>query len=205
VSSSTGTPVAEPVATTSTDRRDRRRAELVAAAIEVIRRDGPTASMDAMAAESGVTKPIIYRHFGDRSGLIENMAVAFVGDLVEDVSAQLRTDEPAQVVIRQTIDAYVGHIEADAQLYRFLIQEAPQGGIHFLAALIAEEVAKVLTQFLPDDAESASTEAWAYGLVGMVHFAADWWAYRQSMSRADLVDHLTRLALSGLNGLGIGP
>ena len=38
--------------------------------------------MDQIAAGCGVTKPIIYRHFGDRDGLVMAMAVRFVAALV---------------------------------------------------------------------------------------------------------------------------
>ncbi|MFC7511784.1 TetR/AcrR family transcriptional regulator [Streptomyces thermocarboxydus] len=45
---------------------DRRRRELLEAADRVVLRDGPGASMNAIAAEAGITKPILYRHFGDK-------------------------------------------------------------------------------------------------------------------------------------------
>lgn len=45
---------------------DRRRRELLEAADRVVLRDGPQASMNAIAAEAGITKPILYRHFGDK-------------------------------------------------------------------------------------------------------------------------------------------
>jgi hypothetical protein len=105
-------------------------------------------------------------------------------------------------LIRRAIDTYVRHIEADAELYRFLIQEAPQGGIQFMAALVAEEVAHRLGSLLDREGDPA-VDAWAYGLVGMVHFAGDWWAYRRSTSRKELVDRLCDLAWSGLSGLGL--
>lgn len=45
---------------------ERRRRELLEAADRVVLRDGPQASMNAIAAEAGITKPILYRHFGDK-------------------------------------------------------------------------------------------------------------------------------------------
>lgn len=53
---------------------DRRRRELLEAADRVVLRDGPSASMNAIAAEAGITKPILYRHFGDKSGLYAALA-----------------------------------------------------------------------------------------------------------------------------------
>ena len=51
-------------------RRDARREAFLEAAVTVIRRDGAGASMETMAREAGVTKPILYRVFGDREGLL---------------------------------------------------------------------------------------------------------------------------------------
>ena len=53
---------------------ERRRRELLEAADRVVLRDGPEASMNAIAAEAGITKPILYRHFGDKSGLYRALA-----------------------------------------------------------------------------------------------------------------------------------
>ena len=53
---------------------DRRRRELLEAADRVVLRDGPGASMNAIAAEAGITKPILYRHFGDKGGLYAALA-----------------------------------------------------------------------------------------------------------------------------------
>ena len=44
--------------------RENRRETFVDAAISVVRRDGRGASMEAVAREAGVTKPILYRVFG---------------------------------------------------------------------------------------------------------------------------------------------
>jgi AcrR family transcriptional regulator len=185
-------------------RRALRRQALLDAAVEVIRDEGPDASMDRIAAACGVTKPIIYRHFGDRAGLIEAIGLQFVSGLVFDLAVELRGDRPPQELIRRVIDTYVRHIEADAGVYRFLIQEAPQGGIQFLGAIVAEEVAKLLGTLLDREGDPALV-AWAYGLVGMVHFAGDWWAYGRPMSRRQLVEELASLAWGGLASLGIDP
>ena len=53
---------------------ERRRRELLEAANRVVLRDGPEASMNAIAAEAGITKPILYRHFGDKNGLYRALA-----------------------------------------------------------------------------------------------------------------------------------
>ncbi len=192
-------------------RRDReakaradRREELLDAAVEVVRERGPGVSMDQIAAACGVTKPIIYRHFGDRDGLVLAMALRFVADLVGALTPQLARRDDARTLLSSTIDAYLALIEGDTNLYRFLSANEP-GKRDLVAGLIAEEVARVLETFLENAGRPTDgAKPWAYGLVGMVHFTGDWWARTGTPSRAVLVDQLTTLLWSGFEGLGLG-
>jgi AcrR family transcriptional regulator len=196
---------------TITDRRRReaeakaqRREELLDAAIAVVRRDGPGVTMDQIAAACGVTKPIIYRHFGDRDGLVMAMAVRFVGALVGALTPQLARRDPPRDLLASTIDAYLVLIEDDTNLYRFLSVNEP-GKRDLVAGLIAEQVAAVLEQYLDNAGQdTVGAKPWAYGLVGMVHFTGDWWARNGTPSRSVLVDQLTTLLWSGFDGLGLG-
>ena len=69
--------------------RGERREELLNAAIAGIRKHGPSASMDSLAAEAGITKPILYRHFGDRAGLVSAIADRFADTLLADLTTAL--------------------------------------------------------------------------------------------------------------------
>lgn len=198
-------------ATTIADRRHReaqaraeRREELLDAAIAVVRADGPTVTMDRIATACGVTKPIVYRHFGDRDGLVMAMALRFVSALVGVLTPQLARRGTPSTLLSSTIDAYLELIEADTNLYRFLSANEPDKR-DLLASLIAEEVAAVLEQLLADaDLSTDGAKPWAYGLVGMVHFTGDWWARTGTPSRTELVDQLTTLLWSGFAGIGLG-
>lgn len=182
----------------------RRRGELLTAAMQVIRDRGAGASMEEMAAGCGVTKPILYRHFGDRDGLVRAMALDFATGLVVDLARHIRSTAPIEDRIAGAVNAFVTHIEQETALYRFLTQEAPPGAEQFLASLVAEEVAEVLRELLASvDRPDEGATVWAYGLVGAVHFAGDWWAVNQSIDRQELVDQLVTLIWSGLAGLGL--
>jgi AcrR family transcriptional regulator len=196
---------------TITDRRDReakaraeRREQLLDSAVDAVRRDGPGISMDQIAAACGVTKPIIYRNFGDRDGLVMAMALRFVAALVGALTPQLaRRDEP-RAILASTIDAYLQLLEDDTNLYRFVSANEP-GKRDLVAGLIAEEVASVLERYLEAaDADVSGAKPWAYGMVGMVHFAGDWWARSATPNRQILVEQLTTLLWSGFEGIGLG-
>ena len=190
-------------------RRAARREELLAGAIRVIRRDGPLASMDAIAAEAGVTKPIVYRHFGDRDGLTQAVAAQFAGELFEELRGALAADADPEAVLRTTIDAYLAFIERDPQIYRFVVQSPPPPGSEGLTLTgfvrqVGQEVSMVLGERLRQvGGDSGAAEPWAFGLVGMVHSAGDWWLERRSMPRARLVDYLTALVWTGMSASAI--
>ena len=61
--------------------RERRRGELLDVADEVMQRDGPHVSMDDIASEAGITKPVLYRHFGDKDGLFQALTERYVAEL----------------------------------------------------------------------------------------------------------------------------
>src|SRR3954470_17983713 len=189
-----------------TERRATRRAQLLDAAVRAIRRDGPRVSMDAIAAEAGVTKPIVYRHFGDRDGLAAALAGQFGAALVPELDAALAQGLEPEQLLRATIDAYLGFVERDPQLYSFLVGRlgAPVGAevANGLVAQVGQRVALVLGEQLRSlGIDSGPAEPWAFGIVGMVHLAGDWWLQRRTVTRARLVDDITALLWNGLGGL----
>jgi len=183
--------------------RDARRLELLAAATEAIRREGVEVSMDTIAAEAGVTKPILYSHFGDKAGL--------TAALVEQIGADLRSllveetaeiDDPREFV-RSTIDGYVSLFEAEPNIYRFVTSGDASHG-RKLVDEVATELAVVLgARLRAAGKDSGAAEPWAYAIVGMVDWAGDWWLDRKTMSRADLAEYLTMLVWDGLGSTGI--
>jgi AcrR family transcriptional regulator len=193
-----------------TVRRAARRTELLDAAVRAIRRDGPLVSMDVIAAEAGVTKPIVYRHFGDRVGLASALAEQFGAALVADLDEALSRDLPPEQLLRATIDAYLAFVERDPQLYSFLVGRlgAPVGTdmANGLVTQVGTRVALVLGEQLRTlGIDSGPAEAWAFGIVGMVHLAGDWWLERRTMTRARLVEDITTLLWHGLGGLVPAP
>ncbi|HEX6421564.1 MAG TPA: TetR/AcrR family transcriptional regulator [Acidimicrobiales bacterium] len=187
--------------------RDERRAELLDAAERAIRRIGPRASMDEIAAEAGVTKPILYAHFGDKAGLVSALAARVAARIDSAVSEALSREDEPSVVVASTIEAFCAFVENESHLYRFLVQSAKHGtdvSGPRLVSDISSRIAVVLGGALRRaGADSGPAEPWAAAIVGMAFGGATWWVERRSMSRADLVDYLSRLLWSGLSGAGL--
>ncbi|MGW2561605.1 TetR family transcriptional regulator [Streptomyces sp. NPDC001514] len=187
---------------------DQRRRELLEAADRVVLRDGPKASMNAIAAEAGITKPILYRHFGDKSGLYRALAKRHTDALLDALRAAVDAPTDRRERVENTLDTYLAAIEARPQVYRFLMHPAEDShqseqsergfdvGRHSSPLLrrLGEELAKVIEDRVdlgPGGSELA--RVWGHGIVGMMHAAGDWWLGERPCSREQLVRSLTDL------------
>ncbi|MFZ3496053.1 TetR family transcriptional regulator [Streptomyces sp. 5.8] len=200
---------------------ERRRRELLEAADRVVLRDGPKASMNAIAAEAGITKPILYRHFGDKAGLYQALAVRHTDALLDSLRAALDAPAERRSRVEATLDTYLAAIEARPQVYRFLMHpaedsQAPERGfdvgLHSAPLLrrLGEELAQVIGERVDlGPGGERLARVWGHGIVGMMHAAGDWWLGERPCDRKELVSALTdllwgRLATAGNRADGPG-
>jgi AcrR family transcriptional regulator len=180
--------------------REARREALLEAADRIVQRDGPAVSMASIAAEAGITKPILYRHFGDKGGLYAALAARHTERLLQVLQAALAAGGATRERVERTIDAYLATIEAEPEVYRFLVHSAEfpaaaeahgqvQGFVRRFSELLALGIASELG--LPPSSPRAET--WARGIVGMVQSAGDWWLLSGSPDRDAVVRELTDL------------
>ncbi|MFF1421593.1 TetR family transcriptional regulator [Streptomyces sp. NPDC058280] len=182
-----------------------RRRQLLEAADRVVLRDGPHASMNAIAAEAGITKPILYRHFGDKGGLYRALAKRHTDALLDALRTALDAPAERRQRVEATLDTYLAAIEARPQVYRFLMHPAedtqlPEQGFDVgrhsapLLRRLGEELAKVIEDRVdlgPGSEQLA--RVWGHGIVGMMHGAGDWWLGERPCSREQLVRSLADL------------
>ncbi|MEU7017962.1 TetR family transcriptional regulator [Streptomyces sp. NPDC046385] len=205
---------------TTTDQQkpaDQRRRELLEAADRVVLRDGPKASMNAIAAEAGITKPILYRHFGDKGGLYRALATRHTDALLSALRAALDAPADRRRRVESTLDTYLASIEAMPQVYRFLMhpaeesQQAEQGfdvGRHSAPLLrrMGEELGQVIAERVDlGPGSEALARIWGHGIVGMMHAAGDWWLGERPCSREELVRSLADLLWGRLAAAGNRP
>lgn len=161
--------------------------------------------MDQMAAQAGVTKPILYRHFSDRAGLVAAIADFAFSQVSTALEAALHADATPRQLVESTIDTYLVFIESDPDVYRFLVQRGvSEAGVSINDYIwrTSRQVAMVLGEALrAAGLDSGPAEAWAFGIVGMVHSSGDWWLERGAMPRARLTEYLTSLVCDGLPDL----
>lgn len=178
--------------------RPARRAALLDAADRAVERDGPGTSMTAVAVEAGVTKPILYRHFGDKAGMVAALAERHTERLRGELMEALATGRTRRERVELTVDSYLAAIEARPQLYRFLLR--PEGAaapeqVRTFTRRLGDELADGIAAELGGAAAGVRERAWGHGIVGMVQTAGDWWLDTRPCPRAELAGQLTDLVL----------
>jgi AcrR family transcriptional regulator len=201
----------EPVKSGRSERwaghRAQRRTELIEAALAAIREHGAGVSVAAIAAAAGVTKPVLYRHFADRADLQRAVSERAAQLLLERLLPELTKEREPIEHIRSIVEAFLAAAEDEPQLWHFVVHNPGGSGetdevVEHSMALVAGLLSTALTDRLrARGADAGGAEAYAYGLVGMVYTAGDWWLSRRTMSRSALTDYLTTLIWGGLAGL----
>src|SRR5579859_5582765 len=103
-----------------TAHRAARRDEFVEAALRVLRTQGPDLPMDAVAAEAGVTKPVLYRYFSDKAALIQALGERGTQMVFDRLLPAINSDGPALTRTRDAIGAYFAVIDENPNLYWLL-------------------------------------------------------------------------------------
>jgi AcrR family transcriptional regulator len=186
-------------------RRERRREELLDVADRVIQGRGVGVSMDEIASEAGITKPVLYRHFGDKDGLYEALTERYVDELKTALKPATEASEPRDR-LAAAIDAYLVYVEREPERYRFLLHASEQPRT---AAIVADFRRRHIAEcaFTAEDnlrragIDPGFTEPWAECVSGMIRAAGTSWLETRSLPRNRLVDYLTTILWDGFSSL----
>lgn len=150
-------------------RPDRAR-QLVAVAEQTIAERGFQAvSMEEIAERAGVTKPVLYDHFGSKDGLLAAVVARAGHDLETRVVAAVRTASGAEDALARGLRAYFTFVAEHAPAWSVLLTEAAASAaaasaVEAIRAEQAELIAGLIAAELSRD-RSRSTP-YANALVG---------------------------------------
>jgi AcrR family transcriptional regulator len=183
-------------------RDPRRRRALLDAADRIIRREGPDVSMASIAAEAGITKPILYRHFGDKSGLYQALAERHTRLLMDAVRTAFRRPGEIRDRARAAIDTYLAAIAANRHLYGFLVHRAgaEDTATHSAMSTLIRGLGGELAEILLDEGrlqDPVRGHIWGHATVGMVQAAGEWWLDHSAVPRDVVVEGIVDLLLDG--------
>ena len=187
--------------------RDRRRSEFVAAAVTVLEREGPAATVEQIAAELGVTRQAVYRQFADRADLDRAIAEHAAGLLVQHLTPHLDVEAGVEAGVRRALTAYLDFVQRHLSLYRFVRAHDvdPGGGgagaVRRVKYTVTDAVAGLARGFLAatGDQPLALADTFAVGLVGMADAVVSAWLDDpRGLSREQVVDQLVQLLVGAV-------
>jgi AcrR family transcriptional regulator len=172
------------------------------------------ASMDRIADQAGVSKPMLYAYFGSKEGLYLAYIERTGGELVERLVAADGTHGAAR--LRAVIAEFLAFVEEHRDGWTVLFRElnASQPLAEHVANLRTQIVAEV-RRMLEGDGEDGWTgigapasEGVAEAIVGAGEALANWWLKRDDVGRDDVADWyvgLTRAAIAAATRAGPPP
>ena len=166
-------------------------------------------SIEEIAARAGVSKPVVYEHFGGKEGLYAVVVDREVGRFLELATRVLEGDDtmPKFEVAAVSLLRY---IQDNADGFRILVRDSnPTSGSGTFASLISD-VASQVEYILGDVLKARGYDPklapmYAQMLVGMVAFTGQWWLDARKPDLEVVAAHLVNLAWNGLSQLDPKP
>lgn len=163
--------------------RERRQAEFVESALRVIAEQGPGASLEAFAAEAGVARTRVYRHFQDRADLERAISARVAALIVTELEPLWRPEGSARQMIRGAIGAHVRWLAENRNLYIYLRRHSRPDddgrgldGYAGVRRAVADHLTALFGGYLSLlGVEGRTTETLAYAVVGMVESVSERW------------------------------
>ena len=162
-------------------------------------------SVEEIAERAGVSKPVVYEHFGGKEGLYAVVVDREVRRLLGRMTASLDGEHPRDL-LEQAAGALLDYVDTDTDGFRILVRDSPvassTGTFATLISDIATQVEHVLAgQFKALGYDPRLAGLYSQALVGMVALTGQWWLDARKPKRDDVAAHLVNLAWNGLSGL----
>jgi AcrR family transcriptional regulator len=187
-----------------------RREQLLQVARRVFGRGGfHQVSMDTVAKEAGVTKPILYDHFPSKKELYLSLIEDDLATLHQKVRTAIDASPGNRERIRASFEAYFEFVDEHAAGFRILMQEAIGADRDFQEriSLVRDDILKEVTEVIERESRGNLTQrdarVVALGLIGMVETVAQKDPGGPADERRGAVDTLVRLAWRGISGLTV--
>ncbi len=166
-------------------------------------------SIEEIATRAGVSKPVVYEHFGSKEGLYGLVVDREMQLLLDRFTSVLSGGHPREL-LEQAAFALLDYIEDETDGFRILIRDSPvvgsTGSFSSLIGQVASQVEHILDQeFKARGYETTLAGLYSQALVGMVALTGQWWLEVRRPDKAEVAAHLVNLAWNGLSHLESQP
>ena len=163
-------------------------------------------AVEEIASRAGVSKPVVYEHFGGKEGLYAVVVDREVQRLLDMFSTALSGESPREL-LEQACLVLLTYVEESGDGFRILVRESPvgmerSGGFATIMSDVASQVEHILArEFKARGFETKLAPLYSQALVGMVAMSGQWWQDHRKPKRDEVAAHLVNLAWNGLSRL----
>jgi AcrR family transcriptional regulator len=153
-------------------------------------------TLDEVAAAAGVTKPVLYRHFDNKTALYLALLERHREDLGSFAAAVPATG-PLEQRLRTVVDVWLTYVETHAYAWKMLFRDTGGGpeiqayrlGVHERArAVLAELIRALAERPIPEREREPLAELLSMGMASLVL----WWMDDPAASREAIAGAITR-------------
>ena len=167
-------------------------------------------SVEEIAQRAGVSKPVVYEHFGGKEGLYAVVVDREMSALLESITGALTSTGHPRELLEKAAFALLDYVEKSSDGFRILVRDSPvASSTGSFASLISDAATQVehimVYQFRARGFDTKHAPMYAQMLVGMVALTGQWWLDARKPKKADVAAHLVNLAWNGLSGLEAKP
>lgn len=206
-------PPVEPLATDGraarwTGQQERRRQEFVEAALVAIERHGADVSTEQIAAQAGVARTRLYRHFAGAHDLNQAIATRVEQLILEGLAPVWDPTTSPATIIRTAVSTHLRWLTEHHALYRYLVRHSVTTAsgltvVNDVKRLIADLLVRLLQEYVELlGLDARVVQPLSFGLVGFVDAAAERWVEDPlEVSVEEMVDLLAGWIWSVLDGV----
>ncbi len=160
-------------------------------------------SIEEVAQRAGVSKPIVYEHFGAKEGLYAAIVDREMDNLVTRVSDAIGQGS-ARERFEAAVLAFMTYAKEEPAGFAVLTRDSPTGATRRGLTRVIDDLAQRVGDIFQSEFERAGynpkvAPIYANALVGMVTQVGQWWA---AEGRSFSIDHVARhVAALGWMGL----
>src|SRR5664279_3942080 len=166
-------------------------------------------SIEEIASRAGVSKPVVYEHFGGKEGLYAVVVDREMSALLDGITSSLTMNRSIVRVERVAL-ALLTYVEERTDGFRIMIRDSPasisSGTYSSLLNDAVSQVASILAgDFSRRGLDPELAPLYAQALVGSVSMTAQWWLDTGEPKKEVVAAHLVNLMWNGLTHLEADP
>lgn len=188
----------------------KRRQQLVDVGRSLFAQHGYDATtVEEIAATAGVSKPVVYEHFGGKEGLYAVVCDRELAHLGDEIGVALEGGGSRRRIERAAM-ALLRYVEERPEGFRILVREnSTTGAGNSFSTLLNDAVVDVThlleAEFVAHGYDPRLSGVYAQALVGMVSGTAQWWLDVREPSKEQVAAHIVNLCFNGLSHLDPSP